>query len=496
MADPKKTEIASAATDPYVSQFQAVLQPTDETIATRGGAEGLKLYDEIRRDPHAYAVLQKRKLEVTHREWMIEPASSRRIDKQAAAEVERQFKAMNIDLLTKGLMGAVLKGFSVAEILWTHDGTFWVARPKVKKQRRFRFDIDGNLRVLTRAKPVEGEPVPERKFIVHRHSIDDDEDDPYGVGIGSVLFWPAWFKRQVLAHWLRSSEKHGTPTVMASYQGGFDEKKQDQLLSVLRNLASDNALVAPENVKFDLLESRSTGQSHEDLARYLDELMSEAVLGETLSTNSGERGARSLGEIHNEVRLAIAKADADLISATIREQLIRPIVELNFPGAAMPEFWRDFSEAEDLDKRADRDVKIGQMGYRPASVDYINETYGGDWVDEKAADRAAVAQAGTPAAAQGETPPATAGLEFADPAASNQDRVVADLSDQLETLAGPGLEAMLSEIEAEFKAANSYDDLVQRLARLSGELGVDDLAGVLEKAVTLAELEGVASVDG
>ncbi len=494
MANPAETEIASLASDPYVPHYQNLLQPTDEILVARGGAHAIKVYDEIRRDPHAFAILQKRKLEVVSREWAVHPASESRIDKKAAAEVERQLKALDFDKLTRGLMGAVLKGFSVGELMWRNiDGVWTIVAVKVKKQRRFRFTINGELRILTRGNTLDGEPAPDRKFIVHRHSIDDDDDDPYGVGIGSVLYWPAWFKRQALAHWLRGTEKSATPTTTATYAGGYDKKRQDELTAALARIANDTSIVVPENVTLDLLESQrgGGGDLFEALNRYLDELMSEAVLGETLSTNSGERGARSLGEIHNEVRVAIAKADADLISATIKETLVRWIIELNFPGAGIPDVWRDFSEAEDLNDKVKRDQTITQMGYKPKDVEYINETYGGDWI-EKLPE---TPEPGTPG--QLPKPKVVAGLEFADnPAAVTREgnETVEQLSAQLETAAAASVDAMIEAIRTEFAEAQSYEDLILRLARLSSEMGVDDLAGMLEQGIELARLEGHASV--
>lgn len=434
------------------------------------------------------------KLEVIQRDWFVNPASESRLDKKAAAEVERQFTTFKFDLLTRGMLGAVLKGFAVAEVIWANvDGVWTATAVKVRKQRRFRFTVDGELRLLTRSNTMDGEAVPERKFIVHRHSIDDDDDDPYGVGIGSVLFWPAWFKRQVLAHWLRGTEKAATPTTVGTYSGGFDKTREDQLLAAMRRMANDTGIAVPETVELQLLEAKNGGGGdfYEKLARYLDELMSEAVLGETLTTNSGERGARSLGEIHNEIRIAIAKAASDLISDTLKGTLIRWIVELNYPGAGLPDVYRDFSEAEDLDKKVDRDKKLVDMGYRPSSIDYINETYGGDWIEKPAAAPAEIID-----------PKAAAGakladrLAFAERQVSPGEQVVNDLTDQLEQASAPILDTMIERIRTEFQEARDYDDLVERLARLSSETGVDDLASLLEQGMTLARLEGHDSVSG
>ncbi|MAM10143.1 MAG: hypothetical protein CML23_06705 [Rhizobiaceae bacterium] len=488
MAKLVRAEIATAVSDPFIPSFQGVLQPMDEVLAARGGASALKLYDEIRRDPHAHAVLSKMKLEVVSREWAVFPASERRADKKIAEAVEQQLKAINFDRLTRGLLGAILKGFAVAEIVWINDEGLWKAGAvKVKKQRRFRFSVEGELRMLTRSSTMDGEAVPDRKFIVHRHSIDDDDDDPYGVGIGSVLFWPAWFKRQVLAHWLRGTEKHATPTTLAQYSGGFDQAKQDQLLDALRRMAGDTGLAVPDTVNVSLLEAKSAGGGDvfETLSRYLDELMSEAVLGETLSTNSGERGARSLGEIHNEVRIAIAKAAADLVCETVRDTLVRWFVEANWPGTAIPEVWRDFSEAEDLNDKVERDKKIYEMGYEPEDDDYFNETYGGAWVKRKAPEPADEPNGKQP-------PKAEDGTDFAEH--SHPTDAASEIADQMEELGDPVIAATIEEIRNQVNAAADFDDLSLRLARLSADMDVGGFAELMEQGMTLARLEGHDSV--
>ena len=474
------TEIASVDRDPMVPQYQTTLRPEDETLKARAGGRGISLYDEIRRDPHAYAVLNKRVTEVVSREWKVQQASDRRLDKRAADAVRDQLKALDFDRLTKGLMGAILKGFAVAEVLWElRDGIWWAVKIKVRKQRRFRFTADGELRLTTRQSMIDGEPVPGRKFIVHRFSLDNEDDDPYGLGLGSVLFWPAWFKRQVLAHWLKSSENHSDPTTKGTYPGDWDDEKQKKLLAAMRNARRGGSIAVPDGITIEQLSApsdRNTGQ--ESLARYLDEMMSEAVLGETLTTNSGDRGARSLGEVHNDVRIAIAKADADLLSATINETLVRWIVEVNFPGAGLPTVWRDFEEGEDLDARVKRDQTLDQMGYRPSSVDQINETYGGDWIDTRAAAPA--------------TPAAAIGALFAE--AVPADDPLGPLIDRTDAAAAPTLAAMLEKIRGAVVGAASYDEAAERLLALMPSLDPSGLADALEQALVIADLAGRAEV--
>ncbi len=470
---PLTAEIAAVARDPMVPLYQETLSPRDETLARRGGRD-VGFYDEIRRDPHAHAVLQKRTAEVVSREWTVTPASGRRRDRYAADLVSGQIGAMAFDRLTMGLMEAVLKGYAVAEVIWAHEGTEWRADVRMRRAQRFRFTAAGEVRLITRDAMLHGMAVPDRRFIVHRYAIDHTDDDPYGLGLGSVLFWPAWFKRQVLSYWLRATEKFAAPTPIATYSGDYDEIRQKQVQEALRAAMNGGGLVVPESVKVDLLEAmKAAGGSHGDLARYLDEMMSEAVLGETLTTSAGDKGARALGEVHNGVRLAIAKADADLVCATLNRTLVRWICALNTPEAKPPTVWRDFSEPEDLDKRAERDTKIKGLGFRP-SLGYIIETYGGDWNETR------------PEA----VPPATAAL-FADAADAMPTDAAAD---RLDRAAQPILDRMITRIRTEVMAATSREDLAERLLAILPDLDVADLAGVMELAIQEAQLTGRAAV--
>jgi phage gp29-like protein len=109
-----------------------------------------------------------------------------------------------------------------------------------------------------------------------------------------------------------------------------------------------------------LLEAAKSGiDSYEKLVRYMDEQISEVVLGETGTTNqSGDSGSRARDEIGNEVRLETAKYDADALCEVLNETLVKWIIDFNMPGAPYPRLWRDFSEPEDLVQKAQRDKSL------------------------------------------------------------------------------------------------------------------------------------------
>ncbi len=379
-AAPVEREVATIARDINRPFFGRILLNTDDTLITRGQGKGLKVYDELRRDAHAGAVLQKRELAIIAAEWDVIPASKSEEDKAVADIVRANLKALQFDRICLELLDAILKGFAVGEVMWGVRDSLIVALDVIPRdQRRVTFDLDRKLRLLTPESMVEGEALPERKFIVH--SVGGKDGSPYGRGLGHYLFWPVLFKRKDIGFWLIFADKFGSPTAAGKYPAGASPADQQKLLDALGAIAQDAGVIVPEGMVIDLLEASRSGSidTYEKLARYMDEQITLAVLGETLTTTAQATGLGSgQAEVHNEVRKELAQADADLLSDTLNATLVKWIVDYNAPGAAYPKVWRSFKETIDLNARADRDTRLYALGYEP-DENYITETYGPGW---------------------------------------------------------------------------------------------------------------------
>lgn len=400
-ANPELREIATIERDWTKRFFGEVMTNEDDTLVTRGGGKGLKVYDELERDAHAYADLQKRKLAVIARPWDITPASDDAADVEVAEMVRELLTRIQFDRVCVDLLDATLKGFSVGEVMWQvyeskeHGRLVAPADVIARDQRRFTFGkkrdletLQHPLRLLTPERMLEGEAMPGRKFIVHRFGAKDGS--PYGLGLGNRLFWPVFFKKQGIGFWLTFCDKFGNPTTIGKYPRGALKPEQDKLLAALRRIASDVGIIVPEGTEIELLEAARSGSTdtHEKLCRYMDEQSSKVILGGTMTSTSQAAGLGSgQAQVQDGVRKEIAMADADLLSDTLNSSLVRWLVEYNRPGARLPKVWRNFEEQEDLNKRAERDEKISRLGFKPTE-EYITTTYGLGW--EKAPAHAPV----------------------------------------------------------------------------------------------------------
>ena len=331
--------VAHDRNDITIPFYTDVLQPQDITLATKGQGKGFKLYDQVEGDGHCYAVLQKRALELVGREWTVEPVSDEPADVEVADFCQEVFGKLAFDQLTLDLLDATLRGFAVVEVIWKRDENRIVPKGFVSiAQDRIRFDEDWKPRLLTHANMQKGEQLPDRKFIVHRFG---SSRDPYGLGLGTRLFWHVAFKRETVAFWMVFLEKYASPTPFAETPMLLPAQER-KLLDGLVNMTQAGALIAPLGTKVSLLEAtRSAPAGYESSARYWDEKSSEVV---TLSTNIGSVGSQAAAQTHAEQKSQVVDADGDLLSDTLYETLMRWIVELNFPGRAVPRTHRQRPE--------------------------------------------------------------------------------------------------------------------------------------------------------
>lgn len=490
MATALTREIASIERDPRIPQYGGVLTNQDATLISQGQGRGLALYDDLLRDPHVYAVMNKRANGVVHREWRVEPASERRADRKAADMVRDQLDAMLFDRTCHALLlGAILKGFSIAECMWARDGReVRLAELRPRNQRRFVFDTKGRPRLLVPEAPLSGLELPPRKFAVQTHDASDEQ--PYGLGLGTRLFWPVWFKRQGITFWLQYVDKFAMPTVMGKHARGADEAEKAALLDVVQAVAHDTGIALPDDMELTLLEAARSGtiDSYEKLARYMDEQTSECTLGETLSTNIGTVGSKAATAEHNDVREELSKGDADLQCAVFNGGPVTWITEVNVPGARPPKVWRVFDEPEDLGARVNRDKTIHDMGFEP-SEKYLQDTYGGDWRRKAPAGPGQEEAPPAPAA----DPPDPAFAEGGHPKGVPRDDVD-ELVDQLDAAAGPATDALIDQVRAVLEDADTIPDAIARLEALYPDMRLDDLADVIGEAMALADLTGRAEV--
>ena len=493
--------IASVANDITIQNYGNVLRPQDATLFAKGNGRGLRLYEEVEKDGRVKALLEKRKAKVTSREWVVKAADDDNAQAQAAAQLlEKALKGIAFDRITGDLLDATLFGFSVSEVIWANKNNL-ILPETIKKHRcaRFAFDNEWNLRLLTPEEPFEGIFLPARKFIVHRH--DCDGSDPYGRGLGRILFWNVLFKREGVGFWSHFLEKFTSPTPLGKYPLGTPPEEVDKIVQMLMNLAQNGVLVMPIGSEVEFLESsHSETMSYEKWCRYWDEESSITVLGETLTTSLDGNGSRAASETHLEVSDGLADGDADAVCETISDTLVKWIIDLNMPGAPYPTVWRPRTKnetaIEDLrQKRAaatkaemDNISQARQFGFIPAAglAAAFSEIFDKEMVEPK--QTTGEPKQGSFAAPDSDD----------NDAGHDKDHDISTLVDQLDQSMQPIFGGWIDLIKKELKkSVDAGEDLAafaQRLLTLYPEFALTPFADVLGQAMLAADAKGRADV--
>jgi SPP1 gp7 family putative phage head morphogenesis protein len=235
--------------------------------------------------------------------------------------------------------------------------------------------MNRELRLLTPYNLVDGEEIPDRKFFTFRYG---STDNPYGKGLGQRLWWPVWFKKHGIKYWVIFSEKFGAPTVMGKYPQGTDQTKQDELLAALDAVQQEAGIILPEGFDLSFLEAMrtSTVSTHKELVEYMNRQISKVVLGQTLTTELGNKGSFAASKTHDNVRDDIVRADANLQAELFNNEPIKWIIDYNFPGVTVyPKLVIRTEKEKDLKPQAERDKIIIKDVGLPVTEQYLYDTY-------------------------------------------------------------------------------------------------------------------------
>lgn len=315
----------------------------------------MELFEEMEeKDPHLFSQLQTRKNAVTGLDFEIIPFSDDPRDKEIADFIEEQINGIeSLEDVETDLLDAIGKGFAVSEIMWGYDEGHVVVREiKSRHQKRFFWDsLDDSFKVRTKAAP-EGILLPANKFIVHRYKARSGHTSR--AGILRVVAWMYLFKNYDLKDWVSFAEVYGLPLRLGKYAPGASEADKVALMQALIQIGADAAGIIPDGTSIDFITTEKTSSSdlYERLARYCDEQISKAILGQTLTSDSGG-GSYAQSKTHNDVRHDLTVADCKSLASTLRRDLIRPLCIFNFgEDKRVPHIRFDCEESEDLTQTA------------------------------------------------------------------------------------------------------------------------------------------------
>jgi len=261
-------------------------------------------------------------------------------------------------LLAEALDGA-LYGYQPIELGWGRVGSLLV--PQVaqgKPPEWFLFDTDNQLRFRARGTGSDGERLPPRKFLLARQ--DPTYLNPYGFADLSMVYWPFTFRRAA-RFWVTWLERYGGDFLIGKLPRSASPTEYETLTASLEAMIQDAVAAIPDDGSVEVLASANKGGSsdaHERFLKYWRGEISIALLG----SNQGVESSNTLASAKAALEVAddIRDRDAEMVAQVVN-QLIRWVVELNWPGQTAPRW--ELGADEGIDKTlAERDEILVKTG--------------------------------------------------------------------------------------------------------------------------------------
>ena len=297
------------------------------------------------------------------------------------------------DDLVENLQGAIYHGHSTSEQAWAKDGsrliiTGWGHIDQRRfgfRQKDSRLVLADNLRVSgLRSFGVSGIDLRRdypAQFVTHQPR--EMGDIPLREGLARLIIWCALFRNWSIGDWMKLAEMAWKPWRIGKFTKDAGKADRVQLRQMLEHLTSSGvATFNSDKLDLDIkwpegMASGGKGQSaHHELCAFMGSEVSKAVRGTTLTSEAGDRGARSLGEVHSAGERVLRDRDGKRIAGTLQRDTIRPLVQWNFgPNANLPKAYFATDEALDLKAFADGVEKLCKAGL-PIGVDHVYDMIG------------------------------------------------------------------------------------------------------------------------
>ena len=457
-----------------------------------------ELFDDmIDRDAHLAGEFGKRAGALVGLDWSIEPPRNpSKQEKMAAAWVEEILRDVVDDFedVLTAMMSAVGYGFTPIELEWRHDGTERI--PVFHPRPQTWLQLDRSRRQL-RLRDGSGDGAELWPFGWILHQPGKVKTGYLGrAGLLRPLAWPWIYRAYALSDFAEYLETYGLPFIVGKY-GSANETEKASLMRAVTALGRDARAIMPQDMMLEIQKITGGGDSTPHLAmmEWAEKAMSKLILGATLTTQAdGKSSTNALGNVHNQVRMDILRADAQQVAGTLTRDLIYPMIAINRGNIdglrRCPRLRFDTGEAEDLLLFSQALPTLAQGGARIP----VN------WVHERlripmAADDEPVF--GASLEPESNTPPNTgtaAASQQVAPVVIGDPTPVSALAEAMAVEAKPAMAALIEHVTHLAATAQSLEQLRDQILQAYGDLPSDQLTAVMSAGFSVAALAGMDDV--
>ena len=281
--------------------------------------------------------------------WSLEPGDDTPAAQNAAETLAAELSAIRggdgvdtFDEMIEDLMGALLPGFAVSEILWK-DGAH-IAGFHGIEQKHFTLTETYEPLLVTGDCP-RGLKLPRTAVICHRFRFHGN--DPARGGLIRPLAWLHCFANGTEKNLLSFMERYGMPFMVVRVDEKTWQTERNNIKALIRNFGPNGGGIFTKGTEQELLQAaNSDGNIYFRIQERLANAVNQLILGQTAS--SGDSAGLSGGDAQSRVRQDILESDCRRLQRTINAQLCLPWCRFNFGASvAAPRFVLDCAAPED-----------------------------------------------------------------------------------------------------------------------------------------------------
>ena len=346
---PKKTfeEISSSEISQYYTAYN-ILPYNPDTLSNKEGK--FAIYDKMRKDEQVKVCLAIRKLALLADSYTLSPASD------APEHIEQcEFINYNLEQMKGTIEDKIYKmlqaydyGFSITEKLLyyidrgKYKGKIGLKNLKTRKPHNFDFKTDnhGNLlEVWQWSGTLKFDPV---NFVLFPYNAE--WDNPYGNSDLIQAYRAWWSKDLIMKFWNIYIERYGHPFLSFKYDPeNISAQTRNVLTELLNNVQSRSSFAYPKDLEMELKEVIKGGEDIFDKAIIQrDKAIAKALLLPGLmGFTETSSGSFALGKKQFDVFYLIVKfAQQEFAESIMAEQIIRPLIDMNYANVEVYPVWK------------------------------------------------------------------------------------------------------------------------------------------------------------
>jgi len=338
-----------------VGDYMAALKSA-ENVDRPNRSKLLDIINEILTDPHLYAVIQKRKAAVLNSP--IEFTRDGVVDEVMGAQIRSPwFQNLLNDILDIEQYGNTLLQFRREGDWINYD---MIPRKHYCPVRRI---------ILRKQTDTNGESFDEFSDLVLL-------GNPRDLGLLSKAALYVIYKRNAMSDFAQFVELYGHPLKEGTYDA-YDTEIRKKLTEDLYNAGGSSVFVHPNGTNVTLHDTTSkgaTGELYKGFMQFCNDELSKLELGNTLTTEVGDKGTQALGTVHQAGEDKITRLIKMLALNILNYELTDVFTNLGF-NTAGGDFTFATPQNKDLSARIQIDLQLKAMGLKIPET-YLYETYG------------------------------------------------------------------------------------------------------------------------